>query len=310
LPFHAGVIETVLRQQIDKRADLKASPERNWYRDIAPEIFEVTKGHPLCICNVMQWLDANNFARSVGRFRRMRGEIFVEQVRPVIEEQTLRHLPDYDLLHLVHFFCVLRDYNFNIIRWLAGKALEATELPQALRDIFADVLQRPMGPMTAFRQLSASQLDDGSSVPKFDMMIRQLISLQVELEMPELFWQIQHWAVEMYEYWIAGMDQTDTPLPTPPSDETQARYMVEALYHHARLMDYRKLRQAEATRELAECVQRYCEQARSATGWNGQTIQQFIELVQRDDELIYYLEIVIGKRSLDDVMDCAYEAVR
>ena len=309
-PFHAGIIQTVLTEQVRKRSDLHVQPQPDWYRDMARDIFDLSKGHPLCICNVIRWLDARNFAVPSPVFQRDRGRIFGEQVRPVVEEHILGHVTERDTLELVCLFCVLRGYNPNIIHWLATRITSTNQvISNELKEILIRSIHNSLGTLG---KLNATQLDGSldtrRDIYRFDAMIRQLISLQVELENPPLFWQIHRWAADMYDYWIAGMNQPNEPLPIPPADSVQAAYMVEALYHHARLMHYQRVAQGEAEEQLAQYVQRYCGQARSSAGWAGQTVQQFIDLVNVDEELIHFLELAAGRDRLGTVMALAYAA--
>lgn len=308
-PFDKGIVEAVLRIQVSKRDDLQAELEPAYYRNWAKEISDLSKGHPLCISNVIRWLDTNqNFTMQPSLSLDRKAEIFHEQIRPLIEEQILGHLTEGNTLELVRLFCVLRGYNVNIVSWLARAASKDSVLRDDLREILTFSTRNELGTL---RKLNATQLDGriDAGMFRFDKMIRQLISLQTELENPTLFWRIHCWAVRMYDYWVKGIDRPGKPLRDPPKDSMQAGYMVEALYHHVRWMHHQQVSQDEAGRKLTQHVESCCQQARSAAGWKGQTIEEFINLVEEDDELIHYLELVVSQDQLDTVMTPAHKAL-
>lgn len=261
------------------------------------------------ICNVVRWLDqSQDFSISVQFFRDNRAHVFDAQVRPVIEEQILGHLTERDILSLVRFFSILRGYNENVISWLAKVALRSKVVNKQLEEVLARSIQDTLGTL---RVLNGTRLSSMKNmIYRFDSMTRQLVSLQVEFGNPDLFWEVNRWAAEMYDSLIEGVNQAGKLLPTHkrPQDVTQAQYMAESLFHHAQLMRYQQS-QSDAAQNLTQCVQRYCGQARSTAGWTGQLIELFVDFVLADEELKNLLQMTVGADCRDTVLRPAYDVI-
>ena len=310
--FRANVIDLMLRNQVGSRKDLKTNRDNQWFSQVANQIFLLSKGHPRCISNIIKHLDIEeDFGvrndRVDSYFDKNKRDLIENYISPVVNEELLSHIIDSNLYELIHVFSILRGYNVNIIRCLAKKASENLEV---VDNVINELMSCDLNPSSAIQTLGildSANLFEGNNVRedglyKFSPMIRQLVSLKYQTEKPVIFQMLNRWAFEMYYEQIVG-DNTSLI-----SDDLQARYMVEALYHQFIDMIIVQSSKSEIIDSLSITTSNYGSYARSNTGWSGQTSRDFVSKVKNDNELMYYFSTILSDNELNAILALAFES--
>jgi hypothetical protein len=265
-PFTENVIDGILRDLAQAAGqDLPGS----YFTQMGKTILWVSKGHPRCIGEVLQVIDEEDFTLPAADL--MRPETLHRVLGPVIEDEMLAGVRD-EFKQTFKTLCVLRGYAPNIL-----DRLEATGvIPH--REFFDWDLEDEL--------LSTHLVDppNGSSLYRFEPLIRQITFLYQETKRPEIFWRLNDLALAVYEEQILGVDARGRPLPQPPRDRLQVACIVEALFHRTRHLGKQDISGKEGKQQLLQALNRYLASCRTGQGkkfW----ADLLISALDRDDEL-------------------------
>ncbi len=219
IAIRAYVGETLRRfEQLQARQLNFTAPDVEY---LAEQVFELTGGHPRAVANVMQDLVSFGFAVPLRQYfdPAAQAQLFDRCVADEI--QGLFRGISRDLQEVFRILAIFRLFNGDTLQAL----LDRGYLPSA---------GMPDG-WELHRQILRLHLAQESEVLSHDRILQRVLETQMRFLEPARYHDLQRFAEELYDFWLAGKDHRGGILGNGvPAGYEQAILMTESLYHTCR----------------------------------------------------------------------------
>lgn len=249
--------EKVIREMVeDGAAIVGATLSAEQASEIAQGVFEITHGHPKCAQQLIVRMALAGFDSPEVLFADRR-EIFSDVLNTVEAEiigETTIKIVTREIRHVFEPLCVFR-------RFLPGD--------YTLKPLIDDGFIRETfhSPSEIVEKLLKTYLVSWQGrMYLIDPLVRRVLSMKIELFEPERFEEITDLAARLYDSWIIGQDFSGNDYPIKSKDESQADFIDEALYHHAKLLQVQGRNSKADLEELKGHLSRYRSHLRSSYG--------------------------------------------
>lgn len=292
-PFSEGAVGAML----DNFAALKLrdSLSKRKRAAIIAGVLDITSGHPKCIRNVLEEIAHQEFDIPADYFVTDQARLFEQHVEPVVEREVLGKVPE-ELRNIFCLVCIFRRLMPDTLGLLIQER-------QAGRD-FPD-------PMLLLGELRAkTRLIAPKPAPMYDIdsVVRRILAMKMELKELDRYRQLNKLAATNYEHWVLGRDAAGEPLRHPATGELQVAYVVEALFHLARVLHIEGEESDEAAQAMQGKLNGYLQALHPSLGPADlpRQAEQLKNSLEHDHELLAEVGALVpdnGYRVLVDPME-------